>query len=343
MKGLSLIWYSFLCVLIILPVSGFGQIGDRLDFVTCQISAKNYKEGDTLIIGKNFYGEYYSTIYKKNPNDRFYSPVKEKLSEKRLIINGIYQVPKSSPNMPMSFIGKTVIAARTEESVEYLIDFDDATKKNELVVYPVTFDPKGLLPFDIKATSILIAKRKGLDLSQSVKLYMERAEPTEFQKMKNDEFYARRELPRYIAIVDSLMKIRTLKDTFMVILPVALGPYDFQRSHFPIKDVVMRFQQNVKFLGGENLKFSNFSSFNSIPSSIERAEFFSKLTPLNSYGFREAYVLIKAVLEKVELVTSYNYNNVGSAKSEDAHFTFKILEVHAVDSKSFWYNWIGSR
>lgn len=343
MRGVGLIRYSFLCAFLVLPVCGLGQIGDRLDFVTCQISAKNYKEGDTLIIGKNFYGEYYSTIYKKNPNDRFYSAVREKLSEKRLVINGVYQVPKSSYNMPMSFIGKTVIAARTEDNVEYLIDFDEATKKKELVVYPVTFDPKGLLPFDIKATSILIAKRKGFDSSQSFKFYMERAEQSEFQKMKKDEFYARREGPRYAAIVDSLMKIRTLKDTFLVILPVALGPYDFQRSHFPIMDVVMRFHQNVKFLGGENLKFSNFSSFNAIPTSMERAEFFSKLTPLNSYGFREANVLIKAVLEKVELVTSYNYNNVGSAKSEDAHFTFKILEVHAVDSKHFWYNWIGSR
>lgn len=326
--------------LMMINFTSFSQ--ELLESYVSPISKMTYATGDTIIIGSGGLlnqwssNRRYSSVFEYQENGDYYSVIKEDQSNKKTVIEKIFSVKEHANN---SFKNKVVFRVELENGSKLFVPIEAAIKSKEIVVYQNLLDTKDYSSFSNETTVILEIKEQGLSKESAMLSYIEKIDNEKFREWKADEFLYENEKEQYIARIDSLLGTVGIEDTMILVLPVSLNDYNFEKNTFPVANGVMQYGKRFS-----NLEFSNYEDYTSISVPKDRAQFFAATTEKSYKGKRSAYVILAVTIDDLK-ITEYVSSgmNVGSNKPQKkASYTLSILELHCVDNSALFYNYLGS-
>lgn len=332
---------TFLCL---------SQDFELIDSYLSPISAKTYLIGDSITIGNPEYNRNgsvnYSNVlhYKKERLNSLYSKLSyshlnQDLSNNTAVIQKIYS---NKENEVREFRNSVVLEVITTENKTLFIPIDKALISKEVIVYPNFLEIDGLLPFNNQNATILAIKSENLSKEETMLKYIYKTNQKKFNEWKENEFTYEKEKISYINTIDSLFSTVDQKDTMVIILPVSLGSYSFEKGSFPVVESIQKYSKKVNFaFSNEYLSFVNFSNFSEVIVSKDRAEYFVNSTKKQYDETRTAFVIIKATLEDLSIQEKSGGMNIDDRPTITIDYSFKITELHCVDHSALYYNYLG--
>lgn len=345
-------------LLFIFTISTFlclSQDFELIESYLSPISAKTYLVGDSITIGNPEYNKNGSVNYtnvlhsrKERLNSLYsqlsysqlsYSHLNQDLSNNTAVIQKIYS---NKENTVREFRNSVVLEVVTAENKTLFIPIDKALISKEVIVYPNYIEIDGLLPFNSQNATILSIKSENLSKEKTMLKYIYKMDSKKFNEWKNNEFIYEREKASYMNIIDSLFSTVDQKDTMLIILPVSLGNYSFEKETFPVVESFQKYSEKVNFaFSNEYLSFVNFTNFSEVIVSKDRAEYFANSTKKQYDDTRPAFVIIKSTLEDLSIQEKSGGMNIDDRPIITINYSFKIAEMHCVDHSALYYNYLG--
>lgn len=324
-------------------MSGFSQTSTLLNEYLSPISNINYKVGDSIIIG----------VPNRSKNDIFV--YKNVFIDKAIwgsIVNVSYNLSKEKgiivkissyeDHFIYEFKNSIVFELRMEGFDNLFIPIDKAILSKEVVLFPNPNSTSEHLPFNFQTANILQINAKKLSPESAMLTYIEKLEPKKFQEWKNNEFLYETQKEKYINDVDSVLQIVNIGDTFILVLPVELGSYNFDSNSFPVVESFSKFGETVEFaLSKDKLSFLNFTNYTSIPVPRNKAEYFANTCSTSYHGTRSAFVIL--YIEATGIIFSEEQGgiNIGSNIRNVVEYSLSIIDLSCVDSEALYYNYLG--
>jgi hypothetical protein len=333
----------FFTLLLIIPTSGISQTPTLLNEYSSPISNKNYKIGDSILIGVPNYAKNETFLYKnvfiEQRNLSYFDQVMENLSKHQGVIEKIYS---NQDHVRSEFKNSVVFEIKIKGHANLFIPIDKAIISKEVVVFPNPNSSLEYLPFNDQTATILQIKAGKLSPETAMLTYMEKLETKKYEEWKNDEFLYQAEKEQYIRVVDSILKMVSIGDTLILILPVEMGDYDFDSNSFPVVETFSKFGETVAFVfSNEKMTFKNYAEFSTIPVPRNKAEFLAKSSTKSYIGTQSVYVLLRVKVADVLLSEQRGGMNIGSNIRNVVDYFFSIVDMDCVDSEALEYNYLG--
>lgn len=321
-----------------------SQDFELIESYSSPISAKTYVVGDSITIGNPEYNRngsvYYTNVLQLVENNWDpYSKLNQDLSNNTAVIQKIYS---NKENTIREFRNSVVLEVVTTENKTLFIPIDKALSSKEVIVYPNYVEIDGLLPFNSQNATILSIKSENLSKEEAMLKYIYKMDSKKYDEWKNNEFVYEKEKASYINTIDSLFSTVDQKDTMVIILPVSLGSYSFEKGSFPVIESFQKYSKKVNFaFSNEYLSFVNFTNFSEVIVSKDRAEYFANSTKKQYDDTRPAFVIIKSTLEDLSIQEKSGGMNIDDRPTITINYSFKIFEMHCVDHSALYYNYLG--
>lgn len=333
----------FLLQFILIPVACIGQDYTMLDKYSSPISSLTYTIGDNVTIGKASNTSstllYSQVLIETRKPYKSFTKVNFDLSKRTGTIQKIFSNQKS---MVSEFSNSVVLEIRLNADTTVFIPIDKALKAKEVVVFTWDFYADNYTEYSEETSTLIDINNQKLGKEEAMLHYLKKHDIAIYNELKSNEFTYEKKKATYINYVDSLRNSIDLSDTFLIILPVQLGKYNFDKGTFPIVEAPMNFGPSYNdVFSGQILEFDNFNQFASINSNREKAEFFANSTNLKYGDIRQAYVIALIQFKNITYSEKSGLNIDGPSKSKITHLHFNIRKLFCVDNTAFYYNLIG--
>jgi hypothetical protein len=319
-----------------------AQEGTKIKKASSSLSSIAFSKGDTLKLGffeKNVFSnkkEYQNVYVKDKKNVCGFAPCKVDLSDSLLIVKNTYQ---HTDHCLFGFQQAQVIEASTAHAT-YFIPIDKALSARELIAFPNTYLPKKCRNLDEVAVLSLNLNFLNAKNDDYIMRYIRAVNPEKAKLYDQNPAALTAEKSIWDEELTKIRKSITVKDTFLLTVPVYIGKYAVDKNQFLIQDNPDGYgSKSIKFSEDTKVQFDNFSKMWTLNASKNQADFFLNATLPDYNGNRKAYLQVKAICTHVERNPKAGPPTPDSMMSNILHV--KVLEMNAVDSQHLQYNQIG--